>query len=51
MNLTQLEIEALEELVWGTLDSLATDGEDDPKTATYEFWEALYAKIHNAPNL
>lgn len=48
-NLTPRELEALQELVWNVLDSLATDGESDPETVTYSFWKTLHAKIKGSP--
>lgn len=39
------QLEALQELVLGTLGSLSTDGESDPKTEDYCFWETLLEKL------
>lgn len=43
------ELFALQELVSGVLDSLTTDGEDDPETAAYIFWRNLHLKLRKTP--
>lgn len=44
-NLTRRQIEALRELTYNVLNSLATDGESDPPTDDYHFWQDLHEKL------
>lgn len=45
-DLNQQELEALRELTYNVLDSLATDGESSPPTDAYNFWRNLHTKLN-----
>ncbi len=49
LNLTSSELAALQEMVWGALESLQTDGDDRADNPTFTFYCNLYAKLGGTP--
>ena len=48
-NLTNLELGVLQELVWGVIESLQTDGADRAENPTFVAYCNLYAKLGGTP--
>ena len=48
-NLTNIELEVLQELVWNVIDSIQSDGADRADNPTFVAVSNLYAKLGGTP--
>ena len=49
VNLSHPELATLQEMVWGAIESLQTDGEDTADHPTFTHYCNLYAKLGGTP--